>query len=490
MTYAITLPSNTLGAGVPLDQPLTIYVDSVAGNDFNDGSVASPIKTLDKAMVIRHTYSVLKAVFTIQLVGVGPYLFPPIADSKADANLGRFIIDGDPNVIVALTGTLTADFDAATSTLPITGGSAALENQFVEMTSGAANGFQFQIIAATATTLVIATHQGVATYQPTGIKAGDGFRVWSPLSRLSWRSLTNGSGFHDCNTGSPADILRTTNTTSTPSHIVRRCIFQNSAGRGFQINNSDVGFFGVQMDLDLYAYNRSTVQCGLMGRDISDILNAAKAGFWYGAGLIAQRRLEVMDWSKLTGVVNFLSVFILHVECVAQWYGGNLASAGIIAIAGTLSPVTHLSAFRIQNKIQVARTGRVEIGYGKWVFACATPCLESYGYLGVQPDGTNCVVQGGSSANPAVQCLQKGVCWWIGAIGLSGSPAGTDVRVDELVQNIAYFNAANATLESSVHSQFTRYGGIITLENPNPEIPADMPYVAPLPEVILEGDSP
>lgn len=96
----------------PLTSARTVHLDAATGSDTTgDGSSAHPWQTLAKAWADRLTYGELRAVYTIQLHGVGPYTMPAFGASLC-GDSGFFMIKGDPLVDVSIvTGTFTGDLN-------------------------------------------------------------------------------------------------------------------------------------------------------------------------------------------------------------------------------------------------------------------------------------------------------------------------------------------------------------------------------------------
>src|SRR6266545_4324284 len=161
-----------------LTYPRTVYVNSVTGNDAGSGTLALPWKTLARAWAERQHYLVLRAKFTVQLLGVGPYDLSPMQGSACEDD-GFFVVLGDPTVNVVLaTGTATGDLVGnvlPTSALAVNVG----KNEFLRFTTGFYATAVFQVNENAANSVTIANRQ-TRGEQATPIGNGDAFQIVRP----------------------------------------------------------------------------------------------------------------------------------------------------------------------------------------------------------------------------------------------------------------------------------------------------------------------
>lgn len=181
--------SPTLQAAQPLTVDRTVYVDSVAGNDANTGTQAAPFQTFARAWAERQKYGVLRAKFTIQLNGVGPYTMPArLSASLCDLG-GYLIIRGDEAVEVThATGTFTGDFAGPTIGTSSGLGSDTHKNRWVKITSGPAAGCVF-MVAKNTDTAITASNRRFKSAGSTTITAGTEFKIFTPGTQVT----TNGA---------------------------------------------------------------------------------------------------------------------------------------------------------------------------------------------------------------------------------------------------------------------------------------------------------
>jgi hypothetical protein len=166
----------------PLSGDRTVYCNSATGNDTTgDGSSGNPWQTLARAWADRLTYGELRAVYTIQLLGVGPYTWPQMGASVCGVG-GYFIVRGDPTVDVAIaSGTFTGDIVNATGIIPTSAGLGVdtLKTYFLEFTSGNNIGVRVNINTNTDTSISIPS-RGWRLTSGLPIVNGDTFRVFAP----------------------------------------------------------------------------------------------------------------------------------------------------------------------------------------------------------------------------------------------------------------------------------------------------------------------
>lgn len=175
--------SLALQAAQPLTVDRTVYVDSVAGSDTNDGSQAAPFQTLARAWAERQRYGVLRAKFKIQLLGVGPYLVPPVLGFSAADSGGRFVLKGDANAdVIHHSGTFSGNFAGNTIGTSAGLGTDTHKHRFVGITSGPLNGAVFCILKHTDNSITACD-----TYFASGftITAGTTFKIFSPGTVLT-----------------------------------------------------------------------------------------------------------------------------------------------------------------------------------------------------------------------------------------------------------------------------------------------------------------
>lgn len=188
------LYKTVVSAPVVLTNNLTVYV-SASGDDANAGTQAAPFKTLARAFVDRAQYAVRDCVYTIQLVGAGPFPLPPgISGGWVHLGTGVTALRGDAAVrTVHMTGTAAGDFVGSTPVINVSAGMGTDTHvgRFVRFTSGNLTGFVFQIAENTDTSLT--TLDRLARNQVAlPVATGDSFEIFTPGTVLQ---LASGSTF-------------------------------------------------------------------------------------------------------------------------------------------------------------------------------------------------------------------------------------------------------------------------------------------------------
>lgn len=171
-------------------QPLTVdrsmYVHSVTGLDTNDGmTVATPFKTLARAIAERARYGEIRAVLKTYLLGAGPYALPAIVPRSACAAGGRWFIIGDvTSKTVHATGTFTGDFAANTIGASAGLGADVHKFRFLRVTSGALVGCVMQVLENTDTSITVGNKKSRVAL--SAVLNGDGFEIFTPLTTIAY----------------------------------------------------------------------------------------------------------------------------------------------------------------------------------------------------------------------------------------------------------------------------------------------------------------
>lgn len=162
----------------------TVYVDSVNGSDTNNGSQAAPFKTFARAVTDRLRYVVRDCLYTIQLVGDGPYLTGDIVGWQHQGS-GKTAVRGDPSPIVHASGTATGD--TVGTVLPTSPGLGVdtHRGRFLRMTSGACAGVVAVIAENADASVTVCNNQSRNVISGGTILNGDTFDIVSPRTTLS-----------------------------------------------------------------------------------------------------------------------------------------------------------------------------------------------------------------------------------------------------------------------------------------------------------------
>lgn len=287
------------GGGTPLP-PLvdarTVYVDSVGGNNANDGlTPGSAWATLQFAWDDRSKYGELRAQYRCNLLGLGPYTMPIMGASVADVGAGgMFVLAGDTPTVLA-TGTFIADFVGSAIATSAGLGADTYKNAFVEVTSGALLGAIFQI-ASNADASITVANKKARTTAAVPIVAGTTFNIWKPTTAVNAPAVTVGNypGAYNWS-GGGANNYTTAN--NSCAHWLFKLLLTGSVWTTYA---SSLGFIGCQSSLATVS-SFSTLQCG--ARANTGFLGTGNAANdrLYGCGLVSSGQL-LLSASYIVGV--------------------------------------------------------------------------------------------------------------------------------------------------------------------------------------------
>lgn len=455
--------------GIPADAPgvylrpipaltvaVTVYVDSVAGVDTNNGaSRAEAFKTLARAWQERKQYGVLRAQFTIQLLGVGPYVMPVMADSAVDVSTGLFVLRGDTAAEVIF-ASRTATGDMAGFAIPTTAGVGATntrKHDYIRMTSGLCAGCVFLIVANTDTSVSVANRTGRDT--SGAIANGDTFQIIRPGTVVNTPAAASGQfapGLYNVEGGGVLPFNQ------EPGHWFYDLEFTGQV----RVSNSCAQFVQCRF-ANLFTYDAPRLRFGVLGNasrlgvgtnTASNRLYGAGSAFTSGFTTFNNRAMVwgVMSWaggmnvgSSTGGATGFVWAGGVADSATTFLYPGTLLgfSAGNVIANATINLETGAVATIGAPLVFAVTSGscwRVKVGAILHVVAAMTGGTSDAAGYGVD-------VRGGGRA------------YYIGVSPtLTGGTAGSDLRTT------ATAVAANAVLTatpSTVDSLGSPYGEVL-----------------------------
>jgi hypothetical protein len=319
-------------------------VDSATGSDnTGDGSSARPWQTLAKAWADRKVYDELRAIYTIQLHGVGPYTMPIMMGSYAGDG-GFFVLLGDPSVdVTAISGTFTGDVNTTTFIVPTSAGLGVdtHKGKFLYITSGACAGVRSTVLATTDTSITVPLTDWRTTLG--AIVAGDTFSIKTPGTVINVPTISTASGqpnstFINC-TGGGAYPNGPSVGDSPTKHWVVGCSF---TGAALRMKRSSMIFAGCVFTQPFQNYG-SELQIG-------GISNG------FAAGVGADTKTD-----KLTGYGCATNSQVINgMNATAGIFGLYTSSTGTLS-CGTVSQADYmfLNGCRLEGSLFM-NTGRVE----------------------------------------------------------------------------------------------------------------------------------
>ena len=328
-----------LQAAQPLVADRTVYVHSATGSDANDGSQAAPFQTLMRAWTERRRYGVLRARFTIQLLGAGPYtVSQEMSGSICDGPDGYFVLAGDMNTETThYEGTFTGDFSGITINTSVGLGVDTHKNRFVRITSGVYTGFEFMILEHT-DAQVLAVNRRFRGVVGTAITAGTTFKIFTPGTVIN---ATQTHVFSQCFGGS----LTTSNAETSPRHVMHHVL---GTGSPFNIKASIFAVFSCKFSGIFAATDRSTINTFLidavrvLGSGAVPNLNVYRSSGVVGSGISFNR------FAYVYGSMSSETTFTVDQSSLVEHTGGRIV--GTTSITHSLLSITSLGSTETGNR--------------------------------------------------------------------------------------------------------------------------------------------
>lgn len=440
------------GSPAPGTQPLpaltadrTVYVNSATGSNANDGlTPGTAWQTLQFAWDDRQKYGELRATYTLNLLGAGPYSMPVMGSSVANVANGMMLFIGDTPTVLA-SGTFTGDF--AVNVLPTSaiGAVDAFKDAFVEVTSGNLAGAIFQLTANTGTSVTVANKQARAT-AALPVANGDTFTIWRPTTVVDIpNTLAAGiyPGAYDWAGGGSNNYAQANN---AATHWFYRLRFSGIIGTALR---SSVGFMACYSAAAAWIWTQSNVQCGALSNGARFGTANTNNNRLYGAGLITGAGTTLIGAAvAIAGVLSLFGSF--STSAVSGTTALNHTGGRIDPGAGTIdfgqqclyfmgnvgNSWTHFS------KGILASNGASAVLQGAGIFAVTSgSCLRASRGAIIRDDST---MTGGTTdaAGYGIDALNGGRVYVTNkAFVLTGGTANADVRTNAFTKANAYFAA-------------------------------------------------
>jgi len=447
---------------LPLTAPRTVYVNSVIGDDTSgDGSAGLPWKTLFRAWNDRLTFSELRSVYTVQLLGVGPYTWPQMGASVCGIG-GYFIVKGDPSVDIGIaSGTFTGDLSNATGILSTSAGLGVdtLKTYFLEITSGNNIGVRVNINTNTDTSISVAS-RGWRQTSGLPVVAGDTFRVFAPGTVIDLPTPANGFPALGTDNWSGGSCF----SNNRASHL-----FYNVAltGGRLYITRSCVAFVGVRSTLtSSIIFDANSNVCAFASRNsfylvvgantLTDKLSS------YGFVSVNTASAIVLEGSStLAGNIYIAGAFIIGAGSTDDVFisNGGRIDGGVTIDGGKWEELSSVTTYTVIGKtILLQNRGRLVVlaaSGAKWkwnptVGDCISMQRDSYVYL---DNSGSAGVSGGTTAVAGfgIHLTQGGGRVIInGAASLTGGTPGQDIKTTTLAPQSNAFLAASGDFISDI----------------------------------------
>ena len=425
-----------------LTRARTVYVNSATGNDYTgDGSQARPWATLQRAWIERLQYGELRANFTIQLLGAGPYLLDfPMGASVCGAG-GRLLILGDP-AAYNINDSGTATGDMVNFVIPTNASIAGNNYHFLRFTSGNCAGAYFQTVETLANSIEVANN--TARTALGAIANGDAWQVITPGTRISVPALpVSGTNGFQAIADWAGEVFGEGFATQ-PGHWFHGIAFE---GAGFLRMQRAVLGFSLCRFSNAFQAAQGEIYCGLATEQTQ--LPGSNGQRMYGAGLVCQSSFSVLQ-AFMRGILSTSSSTSFGGKSNFFSYGGRMGNAG-----GTIgvSLGANLEGFGgpAENRILMATlslSGASTLnvgGLGRWRSVVTTgSCLRvmtqalAMIQAAIWTGGTTDAAGYGVDVRSSGRCVFKN-----NTPALTGGTAGSDLRTT----NVAV--AANAALNAN-----------------------------------------
>lgn len=429
----------------PLFSARTVYVDSATGNDATGrGTAALPWATLGRAWSERQRYSVLRAKFTVQLIGVGPYEMPPMMGSQCEDE-GFFVLRGDRAVEVLLaTGTATGDMVGNTIPTSVLVADAH-RNEFLRFTSGVETEGIYQLNANAANSVTVANSW--LRFDGAPIVNGDTFEIFRAGTQVQ---ISGGFGFirmENLTGVSGANLFAE----DVGRHVFYDLHFVSPDSSALELHGSQVTFSVCRCDLFVFAVG-SSISCGLLDSEVVGLTGPSSPSrdLILGAGFVAFYMQMVSG--RLVGTLSWEAGCVLSGGYVYFAWCGGIASGVATLYTAFLEGFGDFCDYLIEETIACVNAQAVclfNASSGIWRFAVTSgPCIKvsNGGQLTVVTSdvtgGTTDAAEAAIDVSGGGRALFRGV-----SPAITGGTPGSDLRTTNVP--IAA-NAALAVNGSSV----------------------------------------
>lgn len=358
----------------PLIAARTVHIDSASGSDTTgDGSSAHPWQTMAKGWTDRLTYGELRAVYTVQLHGVGPYTLPVMMSSVCGAG-GFFVILGDPaSDVTAVSGTFTGDINTTTMVVNTSAGmgSDTQKGKFVYITSGNCSGVRSLILVNTDTSITVPLTDWRTTLG--AITNGDTFSIKTPGTVINVPTVTTASGQP---TSFFAELAGGGGYPNGPGvgdspqrHWVVGCSFTGAALRG---KRSSMIFAGCVFTQQLQNYGGEFLFGGISNGFAAGVGTDTKTDMLTGYGCTTNTNMVFAknSWNEIWGLYTSAGTILVGSGSIGDYVtlngcrldGAMLINGGRVEGFGT--------CLNLFNKtISLQQMGQLVLNAGTWTFA-------------------------------------------------------------------------------------------------------------------------
>jgi len=303
----------------------TVYVNAATGSDSAAGTALDPWQTLARAWADRQLYGELRAVYTIQCQGVGPFTLPEMVGSVAGEN-GFFCILGDPAVeIVLAAGTFDGNITGyVVPTLPGLGEGDPWGGEAIKILTGALAGARVMLAQNTDTSITVMMHQAWDFLGATA--PGDTFEVRQPGTEIAVSGVT------------PIQAFSGVFEAGAPRHIISNVLL---TGFGLTVQNAQLAMVGCRCTTGILTQS-AQVSAGLPSdATIAAVVNATNAYAWgVQSTNFWQSAASQLTWYAITNAGS-------------GFFGGSAGLGDEVLIAGA----------RINAIVEMLGNGKIE-AYG------------------------------------------------------------------------------------------------------------------------------
>lgn len=446
---------------VPLLAARTVHCNSSTGSDTTgDGSSSRPWQTIAKAWADRLTYGELRAVYTAQLHGAGPYTMPVMGPSACNIG-GAFVVLGDTaSEIVSVSGTFTGDINTSTK---VVGTSAGLgtpdtqKNLWLKITSGACVGVRCMVVSNTDTTITVNLTDWRSTIA-AAIANGDTFSIVSPGTEIAVPAAVSGQALPGAEgwsggLGYPNGAV----TADSPlQHIFFNLLF--TGANTLRFKNAAVCLVGCKFTTSNLQFYRCQVALGVLAN-----ANAL--------GIGANAKTDLLTGCGIACTANFLAAGVSLVNATGCFSGGSLtvgsASLGdeFVWSGGRLDAPVAIQAGKMETlsggitivtkTITSALNGQLLLNGGTWTFAVTSgSCLLAKDFGSIIHTGST--ISGGTTdaAGYGLQAISAGKILIVNKAPTLTGTAGADIKAENTaaIANSALSANGQSTLDAATQA--------------------------------------
>jgi hypothetical protein len=429
------MPNQLTGPNAaPLVSARTVFVQATTGSDTaGDGSSGHPWQTLARAWADRLTYGELRAVYTIQLLGVGPYTMPVMAASICGDG-GYFILQGDSGAeSTVFSGTFTGDISAFAVGSSAGLGADTYKGDCLKVTSGLLSGARVMIASHTNTSITVA-YKDVWTTLGATIN-GDTYVINRPGTVINFVDPVSGQAEAGCYDW--VGML----STYMPRHFICNVSFTKTSSGQFRVTHAQVALVGVKSVVNLQVTEKSFCAHGsLINGSILGVGSNTASNLLVAWGYSTTAIVNVAGGSTVSGVMYRLGSMVVGSTSYDSWifWGGRCEGTTLLS-GGWIESFGAGGYLDVRATVNLGRSSTIRINnFGAtWKFTVTSgDCFRVKEGSNLCLEGTT-VISGGTSA-PAgfgVNCSGGGRCWFTSASPtLTGGTLNADLKTTNIVQ--------------------------------------------------------